>query len=179
MTTKKVLIIGVVLFNLYHVSCMTNVALNKPVVGSSSWMNSAPEKVTDGDPTDRLHEAGHCAHTNKERRPFYRIDLGQPFTVQSFGLHLRRYYPNTTRDSDWEIRVGNDRNHWRNPVCYAFIGYARYKQQTINCTRPLCGRYVSIQRANDLILSAHVCELEVFSGKYIFLFCIFMFNFFL
>ena len=66
-----------------------------------------------------------------------------------------------------EIHIGDSPYHMNNPVCVTFDGLVPRKAEA-NCAKPLCGRYISVQRTSQDLNYMHVCELMAYSSKYIY-----------
>ena len=74
---------------------MGNIALGKPTELSSLYQNNvqfAGDKGNDGDVSGNLmfNDNNTCFHTDKERRPYWKVDLGDVYELQRMELYNRR-----------------------------------------------------------------------------------------
>jgi len=75
------------------------------------------------------------------------------------------------RDRDFEIRIGDDVDFKKNPLCHKYVGAVlrgpeqNYGGSLADCSAPLCGRYISVQRMSQGYIDyMHICEMEAFAG---------------
>ena len=68
----------------------SNVALGKPVSASSLLSAANPASyIVDGDTSSTFGADGHCGHSGDEEKPYFIIDLGKSYNIQSFELWVR------------------------------------------------------------------------------------------
>ncbi|XP_070543541.1 apolipoprotein(a)-like isoform X2 [Ptychodera flava] len=147
---------------------MRNVAQGKSSTQSSLKSGKlgpdvGPEKAVDGDYNPDAKSGLSCSWTNKEMQPWWKVDLGQIFSIYEVVITNREDCC-SFRIKNAEVRVGNSENFEDNPVCGMMIIGRMTKENPIHvrcgCETPMEGRFVSIQlidRENMLTL----CEVEV------------------
>ena len=71
-------------------AAITNVALRKPVKASSLWHPVNPAYyIVDGDTSSTFGPRGHCGISGNETKPYFIIDLGKSYNIESFELWVR------------------------------------------------------------------------------------------
>ena len=139
--------------------CAVNVALGKPASSSSSAGLAKARNAVDGRMSS-VHEGNKCTETEKEKSPWWTVDLLADFPVK----HVRI----TTRCCDGfpikkaEIRVGNSTTPGNNQLCnWIPKAIEEGAVETLDCSDAVVGRYVSIVMTGvETVLS--LCEVEVF-----------------
>lgn len=144
-----------------------NVAKGKEASQSSIWSITNPASyIVDGDTASTFRTGGHCGHTGMEDGPYFQVDLGDSYLISSVELWTRAKDMGDSyeeRDKDFEVRIGNSPYYANNPVCVKFDGRVA-RQVSASCgSGPLCGRYISVQRAASGYSYMHLCELMAYS----------------
>ncbi|XP_065051247.1 uncharacterized protein LOC135680930 isoform X2 [Rhopilema esculentum] len=140
-----------------------NIARGKPTKQSSTGFGGVASRAVDGNRNSQWGGRS-CTHTNRDRKPWWRVDLGSQQQVYKVRL--------TTRgDCCWnrlrqiEIKVGNvDNNPNANPLC-AFhpAGFTKGQTKDIQCSSPKIGKFVYVALRVQEWLT--LCEAEVFAVK--------------
>ncbi|XP_028324519.1 LOW QUALITY PROTEIN: fucolectin-like [Gouania willdenowi] len=153
-------VIGLALFGHMCGSLGANIALGGKVSQSSQYGGAGPQKAVDGNRANNWRDKS-CAHTRKNRDPWWRLDLEQAYSISTVTITNRRDCC-PERLNGAEIRVGNslDSNGNSNPRCAVVSSIPAGKSQSFTCNG-MKGRYVNVVipgRAEYLTL----CEVEVF-----------------
>ncbi|CAH1249313.1 LRRC15 [Branchiostoma lanceolatum] len=140
-----------------------NVALRKTATQISSYPYQGPEMAVDGyRGTNAGTPENECAITRNELQPWWKVDLGDIYTVSRVSV-LNRGDWQEERLRNFMVRVGPNENFTLNDQCGQTYTATPTKAQTIAvlCDPPMSGRYVSVQimgRWEFLTL----CEVEVY-----------------
>ena len=102
MKSKQFLI---AIFLLAGISSASNVARGKPTKQSSTGHGGVPRRAVDGS-KNPLWVGASCTHTNKQDRPWWRVDLGSKHKVFSVSLTNRKDCC-SNRLREIEIKVTN------------------------------------------------------------------------
>ncbi|EDO46933.1 predicted protein [Nematostella vectensis] len=147
-----------------------DIAFNKPSEQSSIASIALKEGATptamtadravDGDMSSSLSE-GSCIATQSETDPWWRVDLQREYIVTDVSIAEEERSMLTLV----ETRVGMERAKFNtNPMCGDRLRQVkRGETWTSQCSPPLAGRYVSIQKIGDGVLS--ICEVAVFARQ--------------
>ena len=68
---------------------ITNLALGKKSFQSSTYRFGNPSKAVDGSTNTVYGHTGSCTHTEKERDPWWQVDLGAEYSVHDVALTNR------------------------------------------------------------------------------------------
>jgi len=140
-----------------------NVALRKTVTASSAVEGVDPQALVDGNPDSNFKRGNNkCTLTMKEENPYLVIDMGESYHIYAVDLWTRKKTTEAIaeKDSNLEIRIGNDEDFTKNPVCKYLPGRVDQHVRFL-CDEVLCGRYMSIQRVRPgFIDNLNICELR-------------------
>ncbi|XP_078000588.1 fucolectin-like [Glandiceps talaboti] len=142
--------------------------IGKPVKQSSTnkKVGGVAERAIDGNYNTDLKKGKSCTQTNKELEPWWRVDLEESHDIYKIEI-TNRMDCCSFRIKNAEIRVGDNPNWKKNPVCGNWILGKRSRQEKITvkcgCEVPMTGRYVSIQ-LKEKTQMLHLCEVDVFAG---------------
>ncbi|XP_074539367.1 uncharacterized protein LOC141800603 [Halichoeres trimaculatus] len=136
-----------------------NIARGGTVAQSSIYGGAGPQRAVDGNRASDWNQ-GSCTHTNKDRRPWWRLDLEKRYKINTVTIHNRRDCC-SNRLNGAEIRIGDrlDDNGNANPRCTVISSIPAGNSQTFQC-KGMEGRYMNIvipNRKEYLTL----CEVEV------------------
>lgn len=140
-----------------------NVARGRPTRQSSTGFGGASSRGVDGNKNSQWG-GGSCTHTNKNNRPWWRVDLGSVQQVKKVQL-TNRGDCCSNRLRQIEIKVGNvDGNPNANALCKYHAGaFGKGQTKPIVCPKPMSGRYVYVMlRVREYLT---LCEVEVFVVK--------------
>ncbi|XP_049897828.1 fucolectin-like [Epinephelus moara] len=150
----------------------TNIARHGKATQSSVRLNGPPEKAIDGDRASIWNE-GSCTHTNRESRPWWRLDLLRTYKINTVTITNRGDCCHD-RLNGAEIRIGkslNDNGN-ANPRCAVIQSIPAGASTTFVCngipagasTTFVCngmeGQYVNIVIPGR-IECLTLCEVEV------------------
>ncbi|XP_048059444.1 fucolectin-like [Megalobrama amblycephala] len=141
-----------------------NLALHAEVVQSSTYPEGGDAKrAVDGN-RDSDSRRGSCTHTKSEFNPWWRVDLGNVYSINKVTITNRQDCCKE-RLKGAQIRIGNSLdNNGNNNALATTILTAPDGTETF-LFEPVIGRYVNIfLPGNDEILS--LCEVEVFTDNY-------------
>ncbi|XP_051728528.1 uncharacterized protein si:ch73-359m17.2 isoform X7 [Ctenopharyngodon idella] len=141
-----------------------NLALHAKVVQSSTYPQGGDaQRAVDGNRNSDSRK-GSCTHTNPEFNPWWRVDLGNVYSVSNVTI-TNRGDCCKERLKGAQIRIGNSLdNNGNNNALVATIFTAPNGTETFSF-EPVNGRYVNIfLPGNNEILT--LCEVEVFADKY-------------
>uniref|UniRef100_A0A7M5WWB1 Hemicentin-1 n=2 Tax=Clytia hemisphaerica TaxID=252671 RepID=A0A7M5WWB1_9CNID len=136
-----------------------NLAYRKAASQSSIKHNGFPSRAVDGN-FNFQWEKGSCMHTNEERDPWWRVDLGKEYivtdiTIMNRGEHGERF-------NNVQVHVGQYLDIKSNPVCHERIVSSKDGEVIrLSCDPPIPGRFLSVQMYGKGILS--MCEVVVAS----------------
>lgn len=86
---------------------LTNVALNKPVMQSSTRYEGVPERAVDGN-TDGLWSNGSVTHTYSNLNAWWQVDLGQIFDISTVEIWNRTNICCMSRLSNYYLFASDD-----------------------------------------------------------------------
>ncbi|XP_060577542.1 uncharacterized protein LOC132734721 isoform X7 [Ruditapes philippinarum] len=142
-----------------------NIAYGKPTQLSSLYLNDpifTGEKGNDGDSSGNLmfNNNNTCFHTNKERRPYWQVDLGAVYDLRRIVLH-NRLDCCTQRAHDIEILAGLTPDDMMS-INYIPGNLGTSREITLPSGQP--AQFVRIQ-INDLFPEyLHLCEVEIYGS---------------
>ncbi|KAL0977961.1 hypothetical protein UPYG_G00163900 [Umbra pygmaea] len=139
-----------------------NLALNGVAAQSSLVWNTQASDAIDGDKDSHFH-SGSCTHTQKQSKPWWRVDLRDVYRVRTVSLTNRGDCCPERLDGA-EIRIGNslEINGIQNPRCAVISHIPAGESQSFQCNE-MEGRYVVVVipgRKEWLTL----CEVEVYGS---------------
>ncbi|XP_048057793.1 uncharacterized protein LOC125275137 [Megalobrama amblycephala] len=140
-----------------------NLALYAKAVQSSTARLGAAQHAVDGNRNSDANK-GSCTHTNSEFNPWWRVDLGNVYSINKVTI-TNRGDCCKERLKGAQIRIGNslDNNGNSNELATTLLTAPDGTQTFL--FEPVIGRYVNIYLpGNDEILS--LCEVEVFTDNY-------------
>ncbi|XP_074539366.1 uncharacterized protein LOC141800602 [Halichoeres trimaculatus] len=140
-------------------TAVVNIARSGKVAQSSIGFGGSPQRAVDGNRASDWHQ-GSCTHTNKDRRPWWRLDLGKRYKIDAITIYNRRDCC-SNRLNGAEIRIGDrlDDHGNANPRCTVISSIPAGYSHTFQC-KGMEGRFVNIvipNRKEYLTL----CEVEV------------------
>ncbi|XP_066934153.1 uncharacterized protein [Clytia hemisphaerica] len=136
-----------------------DIAVNKIASQSSIKHNGFPSRAVDGN-FNFQWEKGSCMHTNEERDPWWRVDLGKEYIVTDVTIINRGEHGD--RFKDVQVHVGQHLDIKRNPVCHDRVRQAQDGEAIrLTCDPPIPGQFVGVQMYGKGILS--MCEVVVAS----------------
>ncbi|XP_060134164.1 uncharacterized protein LOC118089696 [Zootoca vivipara] len=143
-----------------------NLAKGRPAFQSSIYRHeifTGGIKAVDGN-CDGFFDSGSCTHTQKEKNPWWYVDLGEEYAISTV-LVKNRQDCCSARLQGAEIRVGNAMAHRSksNTLCGTITNTRLGSTSVFNCDW-LKGRYVSVQ-IPDLEEYLTLCEVEVYGSK--------------
>ncbi|XDV35025.1 hypothetical protein PO909_005078 [Leuciscus waleckii] len=145
-------------------SCASrNLALGATAVQSSTYPQAGAQNAVDGN-MNSIWGVGTCSHTNEDRDPWWRVDLGKVYKVNRVSI-TNRGDCCAERINGAQIRIGNslENNGNNNELAASVESIPAGVTKTFKF-QPIKGRYVSIfipGRKEYLTL----CEVEVFAVK--------------
>ncbi|XP_077990713.1 uncharacterized protein LOC144445036 [Glandiceps talaboti] len=143
---------------------LENIATAGTASQSSDYQGTDPNRAIDGN-TQSTWSANTCSHTNSDQNAWWKVDLGKSYAVYEV-IVTNRQDCCSERLLNAEVRVGDSENIGENTRCGELVGEDRVHEETLTfqCSRPLTGRYVSIQLV-DRQDNVHVCEVQVMVPK--------------
>ncbi|XP_062278424.1 uncharacterized protein LOC133983374 [Scomber scombrus] len=138
----------------------TNIARGGKVTQSTLYGKAVPERAIDGNRASNWGQ-GSCTHTQKNLKPWWRLDLQKSYTIHTVTITNRKDCCQN-RINGAEIRIGNSLsdNGNANPRCTVISSIPAGNTKTFQCNG-MVGRYVNIVipgRKEYLTL----CEVEVY-----------------
>eukprot|EP00112_Aurelia_sp_Birch-Aquarium-sp1_P015258 Seg3368.3 transcript_id=Seg3368.3/GoldUCD/mRNA.D3Y31 product=Fucolectin-4 protein_id=Seg3368.3/GoldUCD/D3Y31 len=136
---------------------MLNVALKRPAELRGVHRSHYAWRANNGFRDSRI---AHCSVTTRTTRSFWRVDLLQPYLVQSV-------YFLTSIDwghvNPFEIRVGNNEADGgkHNPLCRGNLNLNKGQSAIYECGNKF-GRYVSVHLDREEAGHTSYCEVEVY-----------------
>ncbi|XDV26411.1 hypothetical protein PO909_030139 [Leuciscus waleckii] len=138
-----------------------NLALGATAVQSSIYGGAGAQRAVDGN-SNSLYSLGSCSHTNADRDPWWRVDLGEKYKVTRVSITNLADAP-ATRINGAQIRIGNslENNGNNNELAATVVSIPLGETKTFEF-KPIKGQYVNIiiPGRNEYL---HLCEVEVFS----------------
>ncbi|XP_070577193.1 uncharacterized protein [Ptychodera flava] len=118
-------------------------------------------RAVDGNKNSDLR-AGFCSSTLKEFEPWLMVDLGATRNIHQVTITNRQDCCGF-RLKGAVVRVGDNPDHTKNPVCGGPLSDRRATFETVpvicGCDDPMPGRYISVQLFNKTQMLT-ICELE-------------------
>jgi len=135
-----------------------NIARGKPTTASSNLYNKYPSsRAVDGN-YNTMFNVKSCMHTDKDMKPFLRIDLQKESVVEKV-LIWNREDSYSSRLNNVYVTVGNDPDGFGNSVCGRIDNVTEIIKVDVLCGGILFGRYVHIRIPGQQYLT--ICEVEV------------------
>ncbi|XDV35101.1 hypothetical protein PO909_005129 [Leuciscus waleckii] len=138
-----------------------NLALGATAVQSSILSGAGAQRAVDGN-RNSLFSLGSCSHTNADRDPWWRVDLGEKYKVTRVSI-TNIGDGSAARINGAQIRIGNslENNGNNNELAATVVSIPLGETKTFQF-QPIKGRYVNIviPGRNEYL---HMCEVEVFS----------------
>ncbi|XDV35094.1 hypothetical protein PO909_005125 [Leuciscus waleckii] len=138
-----------------------NLALGATAVQSSILSGAGAQRAVDGN-RNSLFSLGSCSHTNADRDPWWRVDLGEKYKVTRVSI-TNIGDGSAARINGAQIRIGNslENNGNNNELAVTVVSIPLGETKTFQF-QPIKGRYVNIviPGRNEYL---HMCEVEVFS----------------
>ncbi|XP_046837040.1 uncharacterized protein LOC124432279 isoform X2 [Vespa crabro] len=125
--------------------CVLNVAGGKAPMQSSSLDGGIPQRAVDGS-SAQIYTAQTCTLTRPEHRPWWYVNLLEPYMVQLVRLDFGKPCCGTAIPGTIVVRVGNNRpDLGTNPICNRFTGLLEEGQPLfLPCNPPMPGAFVSV-----------------------------------
>ncbi|XP_014612345.1 PREDICTED: uncharacterized protein LOC106791312 isoform X1 [Polistes canadensis] len=125
--------------------CVLNVAGGKAPMQSSSLDGGIPQRAVDGS-SAQIYTAQTCTLTRPENRPWWYVNLLEPYMVQLVRLDFGKPCCGTGIPGTIVVRVGNNRpDLGTNPICNRFTGPLEEGQPLfLPCNPPMPGAFVSV-----------------------------------
>ncbi|XP_035727267.1 uncharacterized protein LOC118443834 isoform X2 [Vespa mandarinia] len=125
--------------------CVLNVAGGKAPMQSSSLDGGIPQRAVDGS-SAQIYTAQTCTLTRPEHRPWWYVNLLEPYMVQLVRLDFGKPCCGTAIPGTIIVRVGNNRpDLGTNPICNRFTGLLEEGQPLfLPCNPPMPGAFVSV-----------------------------------
>ncbi|XP_077381939.1 fucolectin isoform X1 [Festucalex cinctus] len=120
-----------------------NIALNGKACQSSRYGNTSPQRAVDGNRASNWRQ-NSCTHTNKDMKPWWRLDLQKRYKINTVTITNRRDCCHN-RINGAEIRIGDslDDNGNANPRCTVIASIAAGHSKSFACNG-MEGRHVNI-----------------------------------
>nr|XP_022301562.1 fucolectin-7-like [Crassostrea virginica] len=141
-----------------HPSDLHNVAYNKKVTLSSEYPPHIGSKAVNGLFDD-------LAHTDRERSPWLRIDLGRNYHIHEIEVFARRHCHDCGQQlHNIDVKVGKTKDSMR--MCGHYSASARPGEQIpIWCPSGMVGRYVQVQIVRGEASYLSVAEVIVWGKR--------------
>ncbi|XP_043285969.1 uncharacterized protein [Venturia canescens] len=125
--------------------CVLNVAGGKAPMQSSSAEGGIPQRAVDGS-SGQIYTSQTCTLTRKELRPWWYVNLLEPYMVQLVRLDFGKPCCGENLPGTIIVRVGNNRpDLGTNPICNRFTGPLEEGQPLfLPCNPPMPGAFVSV-----------------------------------
>ena len=135
---------------------MPNIALRRPAKLKSVHGSHRPDLSNNGHKDNRV---AHCSAAKPSTDSFWRVDLLQPYLVQSVYFLTSK---NWGHFNPFEIRVGNNEldGGKHNPLCSGNLTLSKGKSEIFECGNKF-GRYVSVHLYPPEIKHTSFCEVQV------------------
>ncbi|VDI61189.1 Hypothetical predicted protein [Mytilus galloprovincialis] len=141
--------------------CVEDVAHKKPTGQSSTYSPTAQYNSSHG--VDRLIPSGivYMVVTNRERNPFWWVNLGREYLVERVEIWNRKDC-STERTRNMDVTVGPTLNEMK--LCAHYKGPSQTGEHLVlGCTKRMRGRYVKLQIQRTDYLN--FLEVKVFALK--------------
>ncbi|XP_074611757.1 receptor-type tyrosine-protein phosphatase S-like isoform X2 [Acropora palmata] len=144
-------------------SYLHNLALNQPASQASVYDGKGASLAVDGNKNTDFSQ-GSCIHTNTQKDPWWRVDLGASHPVAEVFI-VNRLCTSCTNDMDaFEIRIGNVTSYSTYTSCGGTLTLGNGGTKPFCCDPPIVGRYVSVVIPGTQKF-INVCEVEVYSVR--------------
>ncbi|XP_034409591.1 fucolectin-6-like [Cyclopterus lumpus] len=166
MMKPSVFVLLLLLLETRSASTYENVALRGKATQSDRYEHAfgAASSAIDGNRNSKFH-SGSCTHTDKEKNPWWRVDLLESYIVTSV-IVINREDCCSERLNGAEIHIGNslDDNGAANPIVGTIPETNSDRQFTLTFTERVEGRYVTVLLpGSDKYLT--LCEVEVYGYR--------------
>ncbi|CAM4630637.1 unnamed protein product [Leuciscus chuanchicus] len=137
---------------------LRNLALRATAFQSSTLGGAVARKAVDGN-RNSIWDGGSCSRTDRDRNPWWRVDLGKAYKVTRV-IITNRGDCYAERINGAQIRIGNslENNGNNNELAEAVVSIPLGETKTFNF-KPINGRYVNIviPGRNEFLT---LCEVE-------------------
>lgn len=150
--------------------CVLNVAGGKAPMQSSSAEGGIPQRAVDGS-SGQIYTPQTCTLTRPERRPWWYVNLLEPYMVQLVRLDFGKPCCGEGLPGTIVVRVGNNRpDLGTNPICNRFTGPLEEGQPLfLPCNPPMPGAFVSVHlevaASTDIPVQLSLCEAFVYTDQ--------------
>ncbi|XP_072766739.1 uncharacterized protein [Anoplolepis gracilipes] len=148
--------------------CVLNVAGGKAPMQSSTTEGAIPQRAVDGS-SSQIYTPQTCTLTRPERRPWWYVNLLEPYMVQLVRLDFGKPCCGDDVPSTIIVRVGNNRpDLGTNPICNRFTGTLEEGQPLfLPCNPPMPGAFVSVhlETASSSEVQLSLCEAFVYTDQ--------------
>ncbi|XP_014487109.1 PREDICTED: uncharacterized protein LOC106750941 [Dinoponera quadriceps] len=147
--------------------CVLNVAGGKAPMQSSNTDGGIPQRAVDGSSSE-IYTSQACTLTKLERRPWWYVNLLEPYMVQLVRLDFGKPCCGDGIPGTIVVRVGNNRPDLGiNPICNRFNGPLEEGQPLfLPCNPPMPGAFVSVHlEADDIPVQLSLCEAFVYTDQ--------------
>ncbi|CAL1680659.1 unnamed protein product [Lasius platythorax] len=149
--------------------CVLNVAGGKAPMQSSSAEGGIPQRAVDGS-SGQIYTPQTCTLTRPERRPWWYVNLLEPYMVQLVRLDFGKPCCGDDVPGTIIVRVGNNRpDLGTNPICNRFTGTLEEGQPLfLPCNPPMPGAFVSVHletASSDIPVQLSLCEAFVYTDQ--------------
>jgi len=110
---------------------------------------------------------GFCTHTNSQKEPWWRVDLGASLPVAEIVIVNRlctSSSPCPNYMNAFEIRIGSDTSYSTYTSCGRNLFLDDGETKSFYCDPPAVGRYVSVVIPGNAKF-INICEVEVYSVR--------------
>ncbi|XP_015607067.1 uncharacterized protein LOC107273415 [Cephus cinctus] len=150
--------------------CVLNVAGGKAPMQSSSAEGGIPQRAVDGS-SGQLYTPQTCTLTTAEPRPWWYVNLLEPYMVQLVRLDFGKPCCGKGIPGTIVVRVGNNRpDLGTNPICNRFTGPLEEGQPLfLPCNPPMPGAFVSVHLESatqaPIPVQLSLCEAFVYTDQ--------------
>ncbi|XP_011631815.1 uncharacterized protein LOC105423669 [Pogonomyrmex barbatus] len=150
--------------------CVLNVAGGKAPMQSSSAEGGIPQRAVDGS-SGQAYTPQTCTLTRPERRPWWYVNLLEPYMVQLVRLDFGKPCCGEGIPGTIIVRVGNNRpDLGTNPICNRFTGALEEGQPLfLPCNPPMPGAFVSVHLESagsvEIPVQLSLCEAFVYTDQ--------------
>ncbi|KAI4492039.1 hypothetical protein M0802_010164 [Mischocyttarus mexicanus] len=150
--------------------CVLNVAGGKAPMQSSNLDGGIPQRAVDGS-SAQIYTPQTCTLTRPEHRPWWYVNLLEPYMVQLVRLDFGKPCCGTGIPGTIVVRVGNNRpDLGTNPICNRFTGTLEEGQPLfLPCNPPMPGAFVSVHleasTQTPIPVQLSLCEAFVYTDQ--------------
>ncbi|KYN41919.1 Sushi, von Willebrand factor type A, EGF and pentraxin domain-containing protein 1 [Trachymyrmex septentrionalis] len=150
--------------------CVLNVAGGKAPMQSSTMEGGFPQRAVDGSSGQR-YTPQTCTLTKPERRPWWYVNLLEPYMVQLVRLDFGKPCCGNDILGTITVRVGNNQpDSATNPVCNQFTGSLEEGRPLfLPCNPPMPGAFVSVHlevsKFANIPVQLSLCEAFVYTDQ--------------